>query len=611
MEILAVENLSFTYPGCSEKALDGVSLKVEEGEFVAICGATGSGKSTLLRMLKRELRPLGELSGKVRFRGTLLEDLDDATSACKIGFVMQRPELQIVTDRVWHELAFGLENMGLDTDVIRRRVSEMSSFFGIEDWFEQPTTELSGGQKQLLNLASVMVMQPELLLLDEPTAQLDPIAASEFVAALVKINRELGVTVIIVEHRLEEVVPAADRLFVMEGGRLLLSGSPRSVSAELHDRPELLLSMPAAVRLYGAVSDLPIEPADCPLTVREGRNFVTSRFRGGGTLEPEDEIAASGTPALELREVFFRYGRDLPDVLRGLDLTVRQGEIFCLLGGNGSGKSTALAAICGLAKPYSGEIRVFGRRLRDYKNRSLYRECIALLPQDVQTMFLYSTVKRELDEVGARPEDLPFDLSHLYDKHPYDLSGGEAQLVGLAKVLATRPKLLLLDEPTKGLDAQMRQVFVELLKKLSLSGMTIVVVTHDVEFAAECADRCALFFRGEITSCATPRRFFSENSFYTTAVNRMTRGHFSGAVTLDDAVRLCRQSYIPATAQPQAAERPAPVSKAAPGREPSRPAMQLDGSQPAAAGRAAKEGSSGFRRGGRAKAASHVKGGGQ
>ena len=398
MEILTVENLSFTYPGLVEKALDNVSLKVEEGDFAVICGATGSGKSTLLCILKRELRPLGELSGEVIFRGKRLEELDDVPSACRIGFVMQRPEQQIVTDRVWHELAFGLENMGLETDIIRRRISEMSSFFGIEEWFERPTSELSGGQKQLLNLASVMVMQPELLLLDEPTAQLDPIAASEFIAALVKINRELGVTVIIVEHRLEEVVSAADRMFVMEAGRVSLSGHPRQVAAELHGRPELLLSMPAAVRLYNAVSDLPVAPAECPLTVREGRQYISGKFKSGISLPPEDKPEPAGAPALEMREVYFRYGRDMPDVLRGLSFTVREGELFCMLGGNGSGKSTTLFAAAGLLKPYSGEVRVFSRRLRDYKNRSLYKECLSLLQQDVQTMVLYSTVRRELEE---------------------------------------------------------------------------------------------------------------------------------------------------------------------------------------------------------------------
>ncbi len=548
MEILAVENLNFTYPGCDEPALDNVSFSVESGEFVAVCGATGSGKSTLLRMLKRALTPQGELSGEVRYRGTTLAELDAATSACKIGFVMQRPEQQIVTDRVWHELAFGLENMGLPTDVIRRRVSEMSSYFGIEDWFDKPVSELSGGQKQLLNLAAVMVMQPELLILDEPTAQLDPIAASEFIAALVKLNRELGLTVIIVEHRLEEVVPASDKLLVMECGRLTLSGEPRRIASEFSGRPGLLESMPAAVRLYSRVSDLPIEAAVCPLTVREGRDFVTSRFRAGEVLPPEPEDEQTRTPALEFREVYFRYGRNMPDVLRGLNMTVREGELFCLLGGNGSGKSTALAAASGLITPYSGEIRVFGKKLREYKNRSLYRECLALLPQDVQTMFLHPTVRRELEEVGACPEDLPFDLSHLLDKHPYDLSGGEAQLAALAKVLASRPRLLLLDEPTKGIDAHARGIIVELLRRLASSGMTIVVVTHDIEFAAECGGRCALFFRGEITSCGRPRRFFAENSFYTTAINRMTRGHFSGAVTLGDAEELCRRSFIPASA---------------------------------------------------------------
>lgn len=546
VEILAVENLSFAYPGQAKKAIDGVSFSVEEGEFAVICGATGSGKSTLLRLLKRELRPLGEIGGEVRFFGKPLDGLDEVTSACKIGYVMQRPEQQIVTDRVWHELAFGLENMGLDIGAIRRRVSEMSSFFGIEEWFDQPTSSLSGGQKQLLNLASVMVMQPELLLLDEPTAQLDPIAASEFIAALVKINRELGVTVVIVEHRLEEVLPAADRVFVMEDGRLLLSGRPREVASEIAGRSELLLGMPAAIRLYNAISHLPIKKSECPITVREGRQFIMKNFKSGASLPLEAE-PKDGAPALEMREVYFRYSRDLPDVLRGLSFTVYEGEVFCLLGGNGSGKSTALAAAAGLISPYSGEVRIFGKRIRDYKNRSLYRECVALLPQDVQTMFPFSTVRRELEEVGARLDELPYDISHLLDKHPYDLSGGEAQLVGLAKVLAARPRLLLLDEPTKGLDAHAKKVILKLLSKLSQSGMTIVVVTHDVEFAAECAGRCAMFFRGEVTSCAPPRRFFSENSFYTTAINRITRGHFSGAVTLSDAVELCKKSFVPAS----------------------------------------------------------------
>ncbi|MCR5681360.1 MAG: energy-coupling factor ABC transporter ATP-binding protein, partial [Clostridiales bacterium] len=250
---------------------------------------------------------------------------------------------------------------------------------------------------------------------------------------------------------------------------------------------------------------------------------------------PEREEAA---PALQFSDVWFRYDRNAPDVLRGLTLTVREGECYAILGGNGSGKTTALSAAAGILRPYAGQIRVYGKKLRDWRNQSLYRDCLAMLPQDVQTVFLCNSVREELAEAGADPASLPFDLSSLLNRHPYDLSGGEQQLVALGKVLAAKPRLLLLDEPTKGLDAGMKERLLGLLGDLRRSGMTIVAVTHDVEFAAVFADRCALFFRGEAVSTGTPRELFSKNSFYTTAAARMTRGFYDGAVTVEDAVRL-------------------------------------------------------------------------
>lgn len=536
METLAVKNLSFTYPQCKKKAIDGITFSVNRGEFVAVCGATGSGKSTLMRMLKRELTPLGEMSGEICVNGTPLSDIDGRASACKIGYVMQRPEQQIVTDKVWHELAFGLENMNTPTDIIRRRVSEMACYFGIEDWFEKSVSELSGGQKQLLNLASVMVMQPEILLLDEPTAQLDPIAASDFIATVSKLNRELSLTVIIIEHRLEDVIPVSDKLLALEEGKLLTYGNTREAVAKLKKSPSMLEGMPAAVRLY---SRFDID-APCPLTIREGRDFIGCNFSNGISSAPVPRYTHADKPTLEFSEVFFRYSRELTDVLRGLSFTVYENELFCILGGNGSGKSTTLAAASALVRPYAGNIYVFGKRLKEYKNQSLYKNCLCMLPQDVQTVFLRNTVREELD--GADPGTLPFDLSPLLDRHPYDLSGGQQQLVALAKVLATKPKLLLLDEPTKGLDAHTKKEFINVLKELKASGMTIVCVTHDVEFAADVSDRCAMFFRGEITSCDVPRRFFAGNSFYTTAANRMTRGFYELVSTVDDAEALCREN---------------------------------------------------------------------
>lgn len=536
MEILAVEDLSFTYPQCSSPAVRDVSLRLERGEFAVLCGATGSGKSTLLRMLKRELVPNGEMSGRVTFCGSPLGELSPADSASRIGFVMQRPEQQIVTDKVWHELAFGLENLGVPQDEIARRTAETASYFGIINWYGSDTAELSGGQKQLLNLAAVLVMQPELLILDEPTAQLDPIAASDFIATLRRLNQDFGITILLAEHRLEEVIPVCDRLIIMENGGISANGSPREVIASLRERPELLCGMPAASRLYAALGGR----GECPLTVREGRNYITSGFRNEIRSLPVPERASSGETALEFRDVFFRYEKNSPDVLSGLSLKIMSGELFCILGGNGSGKTTALSAAAGILRPYCGDIRIFGKKQKDYRNRSLYRECLAMLPQDVQTVFLRNTVREELDEVGADLSALPYDLSHLLDKHPYDLSGGEQQLTALAKVLAAKPKLLLLDEPTKGMDAATKQGIADVLKKLRDSGITVVSVTHDVEFAALCADRCAMFFGGQIVSAGAPEEFFTANTFYTTAVSRMTRGIFDRTAVLSDAVELCR-----------------------------------------------------------------------
>jgi len=534
MAYLAVRNLTFTYPNCDRPAVEGVTFQVERGAFLAVCGPTGCGKSTLLRLLKRELAPLGDLSGEIIVDSADQSALKDRDAACRIGYVMQRPEQQIVTDKVWHELAFGLENMGLPQPVIARRVAEMAAYFGIEGWFDKAVDTLSGGQKQLLNLAAVMVMQPEILILDEPTAQLDPIAAADFIATVRKVNRELGLTVIITEHRLEEVIPVCDRLLVLQNGRVLDCDVPRAVVSRIADNPDLLAFMPAAARLFHAVNG----KGDCPLDVREGRAFIEAQEIKAALPEETERVAEA--PALEFCDVYFRYGRNLPDVLNGMRFTVGTGEICCILGGNGSGKSTTLSVAAALNKAYAGEVRVFGKKLREYKNQSLYRGCLTLLPQDVQSVFLCNTVREELAECGATADLLPIDFTPLRDKHPYDLSGGEQQLVALAKVLATRPRLLLLDEPTKGVDAAAKVRLINVLKALKMQGMTLVIVTHDVEFAAECADRCCFVFRGQIISDGTPRSCFSQNSFYTTAVSRMARGLIDGAVTVDDAASVLR-----------------------------------------------------------------------
>ena len=552
MESYSFKNVNFIYPEGEKKALCDVSFTVEQGEFLVICGPSGCGKSTLLRHLKSCLTPHGQFSGEITYRGKPLEELNQREQSQQIGFVLQSPENQVVTDKVWHELAFGLESLGYDTPTIRRRVAEIAAFFGIENWFYKNVTELSGGQKQLLSLASVMAMQPGVLVLDEPTAQLDPIAAGEFLALLGKINRELGTTVILTEHRLEDAFPFATRILVMENGSILCHDKPENVGLQLKDQGSgMFLAMPTAMRVWAAVET----KLDCPITVRDGSGFLTCRAEEQPLLplaEKKPPVYPEET-TLSCDNLWFRYEKEGDDVVKGFSLKLQKGEFYALLGGNGAGKSTTLKVISGLQEAYRGDVRREGR--------------LGHLPQNPQTLFVKRTVREDLYEVLGGKK-LPKDtqdaevarvvelcgLRTFLDRHPYDLSGGEQQRTALAKVLLTNPDVLLLDEPTKGFDAEFKVTFAQILRRLSAQGVTILMVSHDVAFCAEYAHKCGLFFDGSIVAEGTPREFFSGNSFYTTPANRMARHLIPEAVSVWDIVGCCGgeiplQPEIP-TAQP-------------------------------------------------------------
>ena len=548
MEILTVKNLSFSYPEAEKPALENISFSVREGEFVVLCGESGCGKTTLLRLIKRELAPVGSMSGDILFCGKPHGELDTRSLASDIGYVMQNPESQIVTDKVWHELAFGMESLGCPSEKIRLRAGEMAGYFGIDSWFRRDTASLSGGQKQLLSLASVMALSPKLLLLDEPTAQLDPVAASNFITAVCKLNRDLGVTVIMAEHRLEELFPIADRAAVMENGKILALSTPRDICEKLGSH-SVAAGFPSASRIYSSLRNSKFEDK-APLTVREGRGFLSSLDLPIGASLSENEKKECDI-ALEMKNVWFRYERNAPDVLRGTCLSVKSGELFSLLGGNGAGKTTALKVMSGIDKPYRGKIKILGKNIKEYSGRELHFHHVALLPQDVRDVFLKKSVAEELrdmcralgypaEQAEEKIRDMKekLGISSLAEKHPYDLSGGEAQKCALAKILLSEPKILLLDEPTKGIDAHAKLMLKELLFRLKNDGVTVIMVTHDTEFAAIASDRCALFFDGEIISPTSPRRFFSGNDFYTTAASRISRGIFENAVTVDDVVFL-------------------------------------------------------------------------
>lgn len=546
MEQIQIRNLTFSYPG-KEAGLCDINFSVKKGAYILLCGQSGSGKTTLLRHLKSVLTPYGKRSGDILMNGVPLEQISQLEQSSKIGYVMQNPDDQIVTDTVWHELSFGLENIGCPPGAMGLRVAEMASFFGIEGWFYRKTSELSGGQKQLLNLASIMAMQPEILILDEPTSQLDPIAASDFLNTLRKINLELGTTVIITEHRTEDIFPVADRVVIMDGGRIIADDTPRNVGAELFRKNSILFdALPAPMRVFYQCG----AEGTCPLTVREGREWLNREYEASVPVFRQlsrQEYRPASEITVEMKEVWFRYEKNSLDVLRGVSLQVPRGSLFAIVGGNGAGKSTTLRSLCGTCRPYRGEIRILGKPLRRYQADTLFHHCLSMLPQDPRSLFVKKTVREELEEMAPEEKliqqisDL-CDIRHLLDTHPYDLSGGEQQRTALAKVLMTQPKILLLDEPTKALDCRFKNTFAQLLKKLKEQGITIIMVSHDVEFCAEHADMVSMFFDGQVMATDTPGNFFGSNSFYTTAANRMSRSVFEKAVTAGDVVELYRKN---------------------------------------------------------------------
>ncbi len=551
-----IENLTFYYPTYKEKpSLNKVNLNIEKGEYITICGRSGSGKTTLLKHLKTVMTPYGEGTGKVFFEGKNINDVDLREQSTKIGYVMQNPDNQIVTDKVWHELAFGLESLGINQKEIRLKVSEMASYFGIQSWFHKKVNELSGGQKQLLNLASIMAMQPSVLILDEPTSQLDPIAASDFLNTIRKINLELGITIIITEHRLEDIFHVSDRVIVMDKGMIIANDSPRNIGKFLRiENNQMFLSMPSPMQIYYGVEGI----GECPLTVREGRSWLSKEFNNKEltvtSIVENEEKEITGDIVLELKEVWFRYEKDSPDVLRNLSFQVPKESIFAIVGGNGTGKSTTLKSICNVLKPYRGKIFINGRKIEKYKTEDLFKENLAMLPQEPQSLFIKKTVKEDLLEMLSRKERLDeskimevseiCEITDLLDRHPYDLSGGEQQRAALAKILLTSPKILLLDEATKGMDNFFKIKFAEIMNKLKKRGVTIIMVSHDIEFCAKYADYVSMFFDGSIITTNTAHKFFSKNNFYTTAANRMSRHLFDNAITNEDVIKLYKMNYL-------------------------------------------------------------------
>ena len=558
MEQVTVRNLTFSYDEHNNFRLRNLSFSVEKGEILLLIGKSGCGKTTLLRHLKPDLMPEGKRIGKgeILLNGKSVFALSEREKAGKIGFVRQNAESTQATDKVWHELAFGLESMGYPQSVMQRKVAEMTAFFGLEGIYHETLSNLSGGQKQLVNLASVMVMEPELLILDEPTSQLDPIAATEFFQIIRKINQELGTTILITEHRLEEAFSLCDRVMVMEKGRILFTDLPEDAARRLYqERNSLYKALPASAKLY---FELGGEDTDkIPLTVREGSIWITEYcknhrqkritlpIREQQDRKEKTKKETSRLYAFSAEELWFRYEREGKDVLKACSITPEKGKITAILGGNGAGKSTLLHVLAGHEVPFRGKIRKTEGRM-------------GILPQNPRAMFAKKTVLEELQESEkrriqeGRGEEQKANgnqqeigkiaafcgLEDILGQHPYDLSGGEMQKLALAKLLLADYNILLLDEPGKGMDYAFKEEMGKCLQTLAAAGKTILLVSHDVEFCARYAHQCGLFFDGHVVSFESTRLFFTQNVFYTTVICRMCKINFPEAVILEDVLEI-------------------------------------------------------------------------
>ncbi|MBQ7904026.1 MAG: ATP-binding cassette domain-containing protein [Oscillospiraceae bacterium] len=534
MAIFEIKNLNFSYPQTEKQVLKNINLTVNEGEFLLIFGKSGSGKTTLLNHFKTVMTPHGKRDGQIIYDGRPLADVSDRVQAAEIGYVLQNPDRQLVTDKVWHELAFGLENTGIEQSEMHRRVAETANFFGIDKWYDRDVSTLSGGQKQLLNLACVMVMQPKVLILDEPTSQLDPIAATDFLNAVYRINSELGTTVIIIEQRTESAFSQADRVVFMADGEIVSVNRPEKIFEDISKLDaDTVKLLPTPMQVFYGLK----QKGAAPVSIKKGRNWLLDYISENNISVTEykrEKPAVAGRTAIQLKDVWYRYEKDGEDVLKGADIAIPQGCLYAIIGGNGSGKSTLIKTICGINRPYMGKVIV---------DKSLGKA--AYLPQEATLLFSRETVLEELQEMTADKNLIAetaalCNINGLLDSHPYDISAGQQQCVALAKVLLSGAEILLLDEVTKGMDGIFKSQLADLLKKLCEKGKTIVIVSHDIEFCSEYADMVGMFFNGTIVSQDVPQRFFAQNSFYTTAGARMSKGILKNTVNAKDIIYLCK-----------------------------------------------------------------------
>ncbi|MCR5208468.1 MAG: energy-coupling factor ABC transporter ATP-binding protein [Eubacterium sp.] len=466
MEAVTLKSLSFAYPESEYKALDGVTLSLERGSFNLVMGASAAGKSTLLSLLKREIAPFGEMSGELSVNGS-------------VGFLSQNAEESIVCSSVRAELAFGVENLGKSNKEIELLIAETAAYFNLESKLNSDTASLSGGEKQLVCLAAVMMMKPDVLVLDEPCAMLDPVAAERFVNLIKKLHADFNITVLMSEHSSDLLYSYTDSVILLDNGKMLLCASPGEMLSFLESTENSMLSaVPTSFRF------------------RDKSIIVKSR----------EESVEKGEAALTAKRLWYAYSKKC-DVLKDCSLEVYKGKINAVIGCNGCGKTTLLKLLAGVYKPYRGKVKADGR--------------ISMLTQSVKDLF---TKEKCADEVAFGEITDYLEIGDISERHPYDLSGGQAQRLALAKALERSADIIILDEPTRGLDAVLKKKLGELLVRLVNEGKTVLMVSHDLDFVGEWADFVSFMSDGAVTVTDAKRSFFSSLGFYTTSLSRLTGG---------------------------------------------------------------------------------------
>ncbi len=530
MAIFEIKNLNFTYARAKCKAIDNLSLEIEAGSFCVICGKSGSGKSTLIRLLKNEVAPQGELSGEILYDNIPLKCISDRVSVTDIGFVHQDVDSGLVCDKVWKELAFGLGNLGYNDDYIGARIAEISEYFGISKWYNKKISELSGGSKQIVSLASVMTMNPKVLLLDEPTSMLDPISKKNFINLLNRINKELGITIIMVEHNLESVFDIASNIIVLDSGKLIANCTPYCLPKSLVEYDCLkYIGLPEFAEVYTLFGN-----EKMPNTIENKRAWLKSVIGDSNqNLIKKVDNNFNNENVLTAENLYFRYDKKGEDIVKGASIKLNKGEIICLLGGNGGGKTTFINLLNGIFKAYSGKVKID-------------KNCkVATLPQNAKSLFVESSVENELsvfakllkidkDKVQSLLEK--FDLIGIREQHPYDISGGEVQRLALAKLFLVNPDILILDEPTQCMDMLSKEYLINLLLQSKIQGKSVIVVTHDLRFTSMIADKVGMFFDGKIVALDSASNFFESNNMYTTESSYLTRDFEKGLYSVEKII---------------------------------------------------------------------------